>query len=128
MKICKPKVLIVEDDIIIATDIKKFLQKKNYEIVSVVRHGFKAVDIALEKKPDIVLMDIMLEGYMNGIEAAEKIIGKLKIPVIFLTALNDDETFLSAAAIKPFAFINKPFVPEKLEKAISSALKNNNGY
>jgi CheY-like chemotaxis protein len=122
----KPKVLIVEDDIIISSDIKKLLLNKNYNVISVVRQGYKAVDIAKEKKPDIVLMDIMLEGSMNGIEAAKKINAELKIPIVFLTALNDDETFLSAADIKPNAFITKPYKPEQIEKVISSMLKEAN--
>jgi len=65
----------------------------------------------------------MLKGYMNGIEAAEIISKKLKIPVIFLSDLNDDETFLSAVDTNPYAFIPKPFEPEQIEKALNTALK-----
>src|SRR5690606_9435823 len=114
--IVKGRVLIAENDPVIATDIKKFLEVKNYS-VSVVRHGYKAVEKAKEDSPDVILMDIMLDGYMNGIEAAEKIYHELNVPVIFITALNDDETFLNAADVKPFRFISKPFKPEELEEA-----------
>lgn len=123
----KSRVLIVEDDPVIATDIKKFLQRKNYNVISVVRQGYKAIEKARKEIPDIVIMDIMLDGYMNGIEAAEKISKENKIPVIFLTALNDDETFLSAAETKPYGYVTKPFKPEELEKAISSALNGRYG-
>jgi CheY-like chemotaxis protein len=64
----------------------------------------------------------MLKGYMNGIEAAEIISKKLKIPVIFLTALTDDETFLSARDTNPYGFISKPFKLDQLKKVINSAL------
>src|SRR5690606_36353043 len=95
------RILIVEDDPVIATDIKKFLLSKNYTVISVVRQAYRAVEEAEKEIPDAVIMDIMLEGYMNGIDAAEKISNGLNIPVIFLTALNDDETFLLAADTKP---------------------------
>lgn len=120
----KPKVLIVEDDIIISSDIKKYLKSTGYDVIACVRQGYVGVKIARERKPDIVLLDIMLEGYMNGIEAAEIISNELKIPVIFLTALNDDETFLSAADTCPYAFISKPFIHEQINKAIDSALNS----
>ncbi|RPI73122.1 MAG: response regulator, partial [Ignavibacteriales bacterium] len=83
----------------------------------------RAIEEAEKELPDVVIMDIMLEGYMSGIEAAEKISNGLNIPVIFLTALNDDETFLSAAETKPYGFISKPFKHEQIEEALSSALK-----
>jgi CheY-like chemotaxis protein len=95
-----PTVLIVEDDPIIASDIKLHLTRNGYKIIAILSYGFEAVEVAREKKPDLVLLDIMLKGYMNGIEAAEIISKKLKIPVIFLTALTDDETFLSARAFR----------------------------
>ncbi|OGU76495.1 MAG: hypothetical protein A2V93_03525 [Ignavibacteria bacterium RBG_16_34_14] len=123
MKEVKPKVLIAEDDSIIAFDIKKYLINNGYKVIAIVSYGFKAVDIAKEKKPNVVLLDIMLKGYMNGIEAAEIISKKLKIPVIFLTALTDDETFLSAKDTKTYAFISKPFSTDQLEKAIKFVLK-----
>lgn len=117
----KPKVLIVEDDVIIASDIKKYLIRNGYD-VSIVHEGYKAVVIAKQKKTDLVLLDIMLKGSMNGIEAAEIISGTLKIPVIFLTALTDDETCLSARDTKPYGFISKPFQPDQLKEIISSTL------
>jgi CheY-like chemotaxis protein len=119
------KVLIAEDDVIIAADIKKHLQKAGYDVITV-RHGHMAVKAAREKKPDVALIDIILEGYMDGIEAAKIISKELKIPVIFLTALNDDETFLIARDSEPFAYITKPFRPEQIIETLNSALQSTN--
>jgi len=121
----KTKVLIVEDEKVIALDIQTYLEKMGCEVISIVDNGEDAVEIAGNEKPDLILMDIILKDYMNGIEAANIIYEKYKIPIIYLTALTDDETFLNSQELYPFSFLNKPFKESELRTAIKSTLKNN---
>ena len=92
----KTNILIVEDEAIVAKDIQQSLKKAGYNVVGVASTGEKAIELANEKKPDLVLMDIMLKGPMSGIEAAEEIRLALNIPVVFLTAYADESTFNKA--------------------------------
>ena len=121
----KPRVLIVEDEKIIALDIKKLLEKMGCEVISIIDNGEDAVEAAGDEKPDLILMDIILKDYMSGIEAANIIYEKYKIPIIYLTALTDDETFLNSQELYPFHFLNKPFDEKELKNAIKSTLSIN---
>ena len=78
----KKNILVIEDEAIVSKDIQQSLKKLGYNIVGSAATGEKAVELALESKPDLVLMDIMLKGEMSGIDAAEKIREKANIPVI----------------------------------------------
>jgi CheY-like chemotaxis protein len=82
----KKKILIVEDERIIAEDIRKCVLNCNYDVIGIVPTGQDTLLIVKEQKPDLILMDIMLEGKLDGIETAEKIISKYDIPVIYITA------------------------------------------
>lgn len=77
----KIKILLVEDESIVAIDLKKILQNLNYEVIDVIRTGEKAISTAIEKEPDLILMDIMLEGEITGIEAATEISKKRIFPL-----------------------------------------------
>ena len=88
----KTNILIVEDESIVAKDIAQSLKKLGYNVIETASSGEAAVIIAEEKKPDLVLMDIMLKGEMSGIDAANIIHEKSNIPVIFLTAYADEST------------------------------------
>jgi CheY-like chemotaxis protein len=125
MKSSKPRVLIIEDEKIIALDIRKLLEKMGCEVISIIDNGEDAVEAAGDKKPDLILMDIILKDYMSGIEAANIIYQKYKIPIIYLTALTDDETFLNSRELYPFYFLNKPFEEKELSDAVQSTLNNN---
>jgi CheY-like chemotaxis protein len=85
-------VLVVEDESIVSKDIQHSLKKLGYNVVGAASTGEQAVQLALEHMPDIILMDIMLKGEMNGIEAADTIRKETNIPVIFLTAYADEST------------------------------------
>ena len=121
----KPRVLIVEDEKVIALDIQTLLEKLGCEVISIIDNGEDAVELAGDRRPDLILMDIILKDYMNGIEAANIIYEKYKIPIIYLTALTDDETFLNSRELFPFNFLNKPFDEKELGAAIKSTLRNN---
>lgn len=113
------RILIVEDDMIIAANISLQLSILGYEITGIETKGEEAVHHALETKPDIILMDINLKGKSSGIEAAHAIHQILDIPIIFLTANQDDATFEKAKEVQPFAFIAKPFTKQVLERTIA---------
>lgn len=118
----KPKILIVEDESIVAEDLKRGLQNMGYEVPAVVSSGEEAVKKAEKLKPDLVLMDIVLKGKMNGIDAAKKIRPRFDIPVIYLTAYADDKTLERAKVTEPFGYIIKPFDDRELQSTIEMAL------
>lgn len=116
------RLLVVEDEGIIANMLVLQLQRFGYEIVGTAPTGEEAVATALAKKPDLVLMDIRLAGRMDGIEAAEEIHKTLDVPVIFLTAYSDDATLQRAKVTSPFGYIMKPFNERELLAAVEIAL------
>ncbi|RAI90179.1 LytR/AlgR family response regulator transcription factor [Algoriphagus yeomjeoni] len=113
------RILIVEDDMIIAANISLQLSNLGYEVTGIETKGEEAVHHALETKPDLILMDIHLKGKSTGIDAAHEIHRILDIPIIFLTANEDDATFQKAKETQPFAFISKPFSKLNLERTIA---------
>ncbi len=117
------KILMVEDDMIIAADISMHLTKLGYEVTGINTRGEDALNTLGNNRPDIILMDIILSGKMNGIETAHIILEKFQIPVIFLTSNSDDATFQQAIKAKPYAFISKPFQKSDLERTIKLALQ-----
>jgi CheY-like chemotaxis protein len=120
----KIKILLVEDDLIIARDIKNTLEDTGYNVVSVADNAKDAIHLSEDKKPDLIVMDIMLKGKMTGLEAAEHINKIRSTPIIFLSALCDDETFLNAYLLKPFAYLTKPFRRTELLKKIDKMFKS----
>lgn len=118
----KVKVLVVEDESIVGIDLKKTLIKLNYQVLDVVRTGEDAIKKAIDKKPDIILMDIMLGGKISGIEAVNKIKEEIDVPVICLTAYADEKTIQSAKLTDPFGYILKPYEEQSLHSSIEMAL------
>ncbi|MCO6499641.1 MAG: response regulator [Vicingus serpentipes] len=118
----KNNILIIEDEAIVSKDIQQSLKKLGYNVVGSAAMGEKAVELANETKPDLVLMDIMLKGEMSGIEAAEQIREQLKIPVIYLTAYADENTLAKAKVTEPYGYIIKPFKEIDLHTSIEMAL------
>lgn len=117
----KRKILIVEDELITATDIKFSLESMGHEVVGTASTGKEALKLAVENKPTLALMDINLQGDMDGIDTSKKILN-MGIPVIYLTAYADDETF-EKANIKPASgFLSKPFDEKKLKRVIELAI------
>ncbi|KQC10149.1 MAG: hypothetical protein APR54_12275 [Candidatus Cloacimonas sp. SDB] len=117
----KKKILVVEDERLIAEDIKRTLGFLNYDVVDTVSTGEASILSAGHLNPDLILMDIMLEGEMTGIEAAEKIYEELQIPIIFLTAYSQDKTLREATAAEPYGYILKPFEERELHATIEMA-------
>ena len=115
-------ILIVEDEKIIAEDIKNIIIKFNYKVPAIVTSGEQAIQKAKELKPDLILMDIVIEGDINGIEAAKQIYREYGIPIVFLTAYADEKIIKQAAKSSPFGYIIKPFEDRELRAAIEIAL------
>ncbi|MBC7472774.1 MAG: EAL domain-containing protein [Candidatus Sericytochromatia bacterium] len=118
----KINILIVEDENIVAKDIEFNLNNLGYNCIGNVSSGQKAIDKAIESKPDLVLMDIMLKGDMDGIKAAEIIREKLNIPIIFITAYFDKKLIEKAKITEPYAYMLKPFSQRELHTNIEIAL------
>lgn len=116
------KILIVEDEAIIAKNIERGLKNLGYGISAIVRSGEKAIEQAATPTPDLVLMDIQLDGAMNGIEAAKEIQRRHGIPVIYLTAFADEATLQQAKDAQPFGYLVKPFEIKELHSTIEMAL------
>ncbi|MEL7669561.1 response regulator [Methanobacterium sp.] len=119
------KILVVEDENIVALDIENRLKGLGFIVLPVISSGEEAVEKAYEYKPDLVLMDILLKGKINGIDAAKKIVGTLKIPIIYLTASTNRELLERARQIGHCSYITKPFMGKDLENAIKTLLKTN---
>ncbi len=116
------RILIVEDDTIIAMELSERLKDLNYEITDIVSSGQAAVKTVFSNCPDLVLMDIRLSGDMDGVEAAEKIKKSFDIPIVYLTAYADAETIFRAKKTEPFGYILKPFDSRMLHTNIEMAL------
>jgi DNA-binding LytR/AlgR family response regulator len=118
----KTNVLVVEDESIVSKDIQHSLKKLGYNVVGAASTGEKAIELAAELKPDIVLMDIMLKGKLTGIEAAQEIKANMSVPVIYLTAYADEGTLSKAKVTEPYGYIIKPFKEIDIHTSIEMAL------
>ena len=118
----KPTILIVEDEAIVAEDLNQKLTRLGYEVRGISAQGEEALALARDRRPDLVLMDIRLEGPMDGVEAAERIRRECALPVIYLTAHSDPRTLERAKVTEPFGYILKPFEEMELEVHIQMAL------
>jgi len=118
----KKQILIVEDESVVAMDIQRILQNLGYEVTGTVASGQAAVQEARQNPPDLVLMDITLNGPMDGIEAAAQIRSDLGIPIVYLTAHTEDMTVDRAITVEPFGYLAKPFKDRELKAAIETAL------
>ena len=116
------KILIVENERIVADDIKQQLEDLGYDVIGISGTGQDALKKTGETKPDLILMDIILTGEVDGIETAQQISEKFSIPFIYLTAYYDDEILERASLTQPAGYITKPFSSVGLHAAIQMAL------
>lgn len=116
------KILIVEDERIIAFDIKNCLENSGYTVSAIAATGEQAIKNAAELHPDLVLIDVMLKGNMSGIEAAAEISSRFNIPIVYLTAYSDAANLQKLRMTQPFGYIVKPFVEPQLITTIEIAL------
>jgi response regulator NasT len=116
----KRRIVVAEDESLIRMDIVETLKDQGFDVVGEAGDGLKAIELAKELKPDLMVMDIKMPD-MDGLSAAEQI-AKLRIPVVFLTAFNQQELVTRASEVGAMAFLVKPFSPEDLLPAIEVAL------
>ena len=117
----KKSILIVEDEKIISHDIKRILMKFGYEVLGIAVSGKEVLAQIKKQKPDLILMDIVLEGDLSGIETAEKIKEHWNIPIIYLTAFADEQTLQRAMITIPYGYILKPFEEKELYAIVEMA-------
>lgn len=115
----KIRILIVEDDMIIAANLSLQLTKLGYEITGIESRGEEAVYHAQLNSPDMVLVDVNLKGKLDGIETVKIIQNNKNVPIVYITANNDDATFMRAKSTRPHAFISKPFNKLHLQRTIA---------
>lgn len=127
MKIKKPKkeevkILVVDDETIVALDIKNTLEKYGYKVVGIAATSQDAIKLVKSSKPNLILMDIMIKGHKDGIHTASEINEFADIPIIFLTAYSDDDTLERAKVVEPYGYLIKPFDNRELFTTIEMSL------
>ncbi|MDQ6966601.1 MAG: response regulator [Mariprofundaceae bacterium] len=118
----RARIMIVEDEAIVARDIQLQLEKLGYQVVAIADNYEDAIGQAEAESPDLVLMDIVLDGLHDGIDAAGLIASRFNIPVVYLTAFSDKEKLKRASATEPYGYLVKPFEPRELYSTIVMAL------
>jgi PAS domain S-box-containing protein len=118
----RPRILIVEDELLVAEDMRRHLTDLGYDVVGIGESAEQAVLLAEQSHPDLVLLDIRLKGRMDGIVAGEEIRRRWQIPIVYLTASTNDDTLARAKATGPYGYLTKPFRPEGLNATILVAL------
>jgi CheY-like chemotaxis protein len=117
------KILVVEDEAIIALDIQYILSKIGFGQSEIVCSGEESIRRVAAGKPHLVLMDIRLKGKLDGIQAAREILAQYQVPVVYITAFGDEKTIEKANGTARYGFITKPFEETALESTIQSALR-----
>ena len=118
----KGRVLIVEDEGMISLVVRRMLEARGYSVVAEVRSGEDAVDVASQLRPDLVLMDIRLNGEMDGISAAAQIRGQFDIAVVFVTAYAGGHNLERAEMTEPSGYLIKPFDSASLQAVVEKAV------
>ena len=119
------KILIVEDELVVALEIKEFLEEQGYDVGNPAGSPNQAVEAACNTNYDLILMDINLNSFIDGIDAAQRIHLMNKIPVVFITAYPESEIKNRAMKIKPAAYLEKPVDLENLLEIIQKVLNGN---
>lgn len=119
----RPRLLVVEDDALVALGIRLTLEDLNYTICGIAQSEPEAVAMARETAPDLVLMDIRLKGPIDGIDTARRLRGEFNLRVIYLSAYTDGETMARAAMTFPLGFVQKPYSAHQLASALDLALR-----
>ena len=120
------RILIVEDEILIAHGLSRMLKKWGYEVLKIVATGNDAIAAVQEQTPDVILMDIAIRGDMNGLQTSAEILKEHPIPMVYLTAYSDEETLNKIRAVGGNSILIKPYkkpqLKELLEKVLSESL------
>jgi CheY-like chemotaxis protein len=120
----KNKIMIVEDESIMALSLKMVFRNCGYEVFEPVAKGEDAVTLVEESRPDLILIDFVLAGKMDGLEVAGQIRLRHDMPIIFMTGYNDDEVLERMKNITGSTYLIKPFTPDEVLQAVEQALNN----
>ena len=118
----KTQIMVVEDEGIVALSLKRKLIRLGYEVMAVVSSGEEALEEIAHSPPDLILMDIILAGQLDGVETAGQIQANFNIPLIYLTAHSDNHTLQRVKETQPDGYLIKPFEENELQLAIETAL------
>ncbi len=119
----EPRALIVEDEILIAEELKERLSRLGFSVIAAVDSADEGIAIATRERPDLVLMDIRLKGKKDGVQAAKEIRQQVDVPIVYLTAHSDQLTVDRAKATEHDGFILKPFQRRELQSTIEVAMR-----
>ncbi len=119
----EPRALIVEDEILIAEELKERLSRLGFSVIAAVDSADEGIAIATRERPDLVLMDIRLKGKKDGLQAAKEIRQQVDVPIVYLTAHSDQLTVDRAKATEHDGFILKPFQRRELQTTIEVAMQ-----
>lgn len=117
------RVLIAEDEALVAMDLKMTLNEIGYSVIGISSSGEETIQLTIEQKPDIILMDVRLRGAVSGLQAAEKIQEDYAVPILFITAATDKSTLQEIDNSKINALLSKPFSKQELEIALNKLLE-----
>ena len=120
---CKTKILIAEDEAIFALSMQRALTRSGYDVCDLVSTGEKAVERVRQEKPDLVIMDVILNGRVNGLEAAGQIRSGSDIPIVFVTGYEEGKLIEQIKSVTSSTYLIKPIAPKALESAIAQALQ-----
>lgn len=127
-QVTNSRIMIVEDESVVAMDLRGILEDIGYNVVAVVRTGEQAIEKFYQLRPDLILMDIRIKGLINdGIQTAKYLNQVIDLPIIFLTAQADDITKARAQSVNPAAYLNKPYSQNELAATIERVLKEIKG-
>lgn len=118
----EPRVLIVEDETLIAEELKERLERYGFCVIGAVDTGDEGIQIAISEVPDLVLMDIRLKGEKDGVQAATEIRRQVDVPVVYLTAYSDRITLERAKHTNPYGYVLKPFHERELQVTLELAM------
>ena len=119
----KTTILIAEDEVISALSMQKMLTRSGFNVFELVSTGEDAVERVNQEKPDLIIMDVFLNGRINGVEAAMKIRLRFDIPIVFVTGYEEGKVIEWIKSVTSSTYLIKPFTPKDLESAIAQALK-----
>ena len=117
-----PRIMIADDDAAIQLELEEYLTHINYDVVGVADTGLAAVEMARDLKPDLILMDVVMPGELDGISAARKIKGEIDAAVVFITGFDDPEYIERAREVEPFGYVMKPFDENEIRGVIEIVL------
>ena len=118
-----PRVLIVEDETLIAEELRERLSGLGFSVIAAVASAEEGIEIATREVPDIVLMDIRLKGKKDGVEAAREIRARVDVPIVYLTAYSDNATLARVQQDEVCGYVLKPFHERELQEAIELAMR-----